>query len=718
MQRVTWLIVITCVLASSAFAAPDQLAPMDAKQATIYQQQGHPLTGISQAAPGAVVTKFLREQGISITTANSLYVVSQYRSPVTGLTHVQMGQRVAGLRVEGAYVKAALTAHGELVHLIQNIATVNTATLAAARVNELQALRAALAGLYPTFRGDLGTGTRQDANSTVFKGGTFFYEPPRVERVALLMQSGALQPGFLVETWKNAGNLLHESIVSGGGQVLAVEQRTSTDAYNIFPKDPGATAQTVVTNPAGPESPAGWLGAGSQTSINIGGNNAHAYLDRDNNNAPDTGGDPVTNGEFLSVADLGSSPTIAVNQNVAIQNLFYLNNLTHDMLYRHGFVEGAGNFQDNNFGNGGRGNDSVNAEGQDGGGTDNANFATPRDGRHPRMQMYLWTGRGTNQVIVNATTYPAEGAEFGPDLSTTGLNNEMAVVNDGSGTTSDGCEAFSGFSGKVAVVDRGTCTFVTKARNAQNAGAVGLIVVNNVSTPPFSMGDDGTGADITIPPIMVSLSDGTTIKNSLPLVGTMRLTDPQPLQLDGDVDSDIVYHEYGHGLTWRMIGRMNGSLSGAIGEGMSDVLSILFNGNDVVGEYAFSYSGGIRTEPYANYSRTYGDVTGSEVHFDGEVYGAIGWRLRQNFLGAGVSVDQLLDYIVDGMNYTPAAPSFEDMRDGILQSVSNAGLGHECLVWDAFADYGVGVGAVGRTRGSTVVVTESFTLPGGCTAIP
>jgi extracellular elastinolytic metalloproteinase len=87
-------------------------------------------------------------------------------------------------------------------------------------------------------------------------------------------------------------------------------------------------------------------------------------------------------------------PSVGNNPDVAVQNLFYLNNVIHDRLYAAGFNEAAGNFQENNFGLGGNsGSDSVNAEAQDGGGTDNANFATPRDGRNPRMQMYLWSRR-------------------------------------------------------------------------------------------------------------------------------------------------------------------------------------------------------------------------------------------------------------------------------------------------------------------------------------
>jgi len=85
------------------------------------------------------------------------------------------------------------------------------------------------------------------------------------------------------------------------------------------------------------------------------------------------------------------------------------------------------------------------------------------------------------------------------------------------------------------------------------------------------------------------------------------------------------------------------------------------------------------------------------------------------FAAAGVANDVLFDYVVDGMNYTPSSPAFEDMRDGILQSALAAGAGHECLVWRAFAQYGVGVGASGVVNAdNTVTATESFALPAEC----
>ena len=122
----------------------------------------------------------------------------------------------------------------------------------------------------------------------------------------------------------------------------------------------------------------------------------------------------------------------------------------------------------------------------------------------------------------------------------------------------------------------------------------------------------------------------------------------------------------------------------------------------------------ILTAPYTNYGRTYGDVAGTQIHFDGEVYAAIGSRSGKIFQANGLTKDDLLDYLVDGMNFTPAGPTLKEMRDGILQSVANSNPGHECLVWEAFAQYGVGVGAQGTVRGQKVIVTESFTKPAQC----
>ncbi|KIJ19714.1 hypothetical protein PAXINDRAFT_166781, partial [Paxillus involutus ATCC 200175] len=73
-----------------------------------------------------------------------------------------------------------------------------------------------------------------------------------------------------------------------------------------------------------------------------------------------------------------------------VTQLFYTSNMAHDLFYRYGFTEAAGNFQQYNFGRGGAEGDAVIANAQDGSGFNNANFMTPPDGQNGRCRMYLW----------------------------------------------------------------------------------------------------------------------------------------------------------------------------------------------------------------------------------------------------------------------------------------------------------------------------------------
>ena len=86
------------------------------------------------------------------------------------------------------------------------------------------------------------------------------------------------------------------------------------------------------------------------------------------------------------------------------------------------------------------------------------------------------------------------------------------------GTTTDACEPLVGFpAGAIAVVDRGGCEFGFKALTAQNAGAIGVIVVNNAPGIPIVMGPGAVGGQVTIPAVHVSQADGATIKAGLPV---------------------------------------------------------------------------------------------------------------------------------------------------------------------------------------------------------
>ena len=118
---------------------------------------------------------------------------------------------------------------------------------------------------------------------------------------------------------------------------------------------------------------------------------AEDNLSRGNNVDAHKGGIRADGGgalDFSFVANFANSPVTFVD--AAITNNFYLTNVLHDILYLYGFDEPAGNFQVNNYGNGGAGNDEVDALVQASGNC-NATMGTPSDGSSPTMSMFLCT---------------------------------------------------------------------------------------------------------------------------------------------------------------------------------------------------------------------------------------------------------------------------------------------------------------------------------------
>jgi hypothetical protein len=118
-----------------------------------------------------------------------------------------------------------------------------------------------------------------------------------------------------------------------------------------------------------------------------------------------------------------------------------------------------------------------------------------------------------------AGTYLVGTASFGPPLSTAGLFGEMMPVVDQSPSTGLACTPLSAanalaVNGKIALIDRGTCTFPEKVKNAQNAGAIGVVIADNVAgSPPPGLG--GTDPTITIPAVRITQADGVAFKSAL-----------------------------------------------------------------------------------------------------------------------------------------------------------------------------------------------------------
>ena len=274
---------------------------------------------------------------------------------------------------------------------------------------------------------------------------------------------------------------------------------------------PNLVAVSGLNDPPGHgHKPDPWLPAdATETS----GNNADAYVDH---RAPDglTAGDfrATTTGprSFDRTYDTSADPLASADQSQAsVTQAFYTVNWLHDYWYDSGFNEAAGNAQKDNFGRGGVGGDAMRVEIQDndfGGSRNNANMSTPADGMRPRMQMFVWTGRQTVTLTLTPGGERAAGtASFGPQEFD--VMAAVTLANDGTPSTSDACQPLVGFpAGQIALADRGTCTFVLKAANAQAAGAAGLIVANNAPGAPPGLG--GTDPTNVLPVCSISQSDG------------------------------------------------------------------------------------------------------------------------------------------------------------------------------------------------------------------
>ena len=130
----------------------------------------------------------------------------------------------------------------------------------------------------------------------------------------------------------------------------------------------------------------------------------------------------------------------------------------------------------------------------------------------------------------SAGDYLASGAAFGPALTQAGLSGPFAIGVTAAGD-SRACQPLEGFpAGSIAIVDRGTCGFAVKVKNAQDAGATAVVVAN---TGPGAINMGGSDDTITIPSVMVSQADGARIKAGLPASGSVFANDPPPACGDG-----------------------------------------------------------------------------------------------------------------------------------------------------------------------------------------
>ncbi|MEV4413782.1 M36 family metallopeptidase [Catellatospora sp. NPDC049609] len=581
----------------------------------IFNSGGH-LTEPSKSPAEQVVLGYIRDNraqfGLTAAQVAQLRVTSSYVTKHNGVRQVTVGQAVDGMRVHGALLTATVDRQGRLTLIGGWLATAPTsgdvALTAGHALDRAAAARGAKAKT-PLKGADNKNKGRQTfpnvyaqrlAHPHDVSAELVWYAPDH---------TSTLRPAWLTDVEVSGGSWTESLVDAATGKVLQEQSRYqhSGPEGTVFtgqhPDVTGATRQ--VTPFSGIDG--SWV-ADRLTQ----GNNVNAYRDEDgDNNASDTGndamrpqtpagGDPDHQHFNYPFTDAWRTNAAATQANLDADldaittQLFYYTNVMHDYLYGLGFDEASGNFQVDNFGRGGSGNDPVLAEAQDGWDfgcmTDppnpvavrclnNANFGTPGDGGSPRMQMYMWQ--------------------------------------------------------------------------------------------------------------------------------------PGRPWRDGSLDGDVIAHEYGHGVSNRLVG--GGSLgggpqTGALGEGWSDTISFLKWGDATVGEYVTANTAtGIRSQAYDTSTETWASFDPARgVHRNGEIWAATVYDIRE---AKGIGYTQQI--VIDGMKNTVSSPSYLDARDGILAAdMTNTGGANQCLLWRIFASRGMGANASSSADQATE--TADSTVPAAC----
>lgn len=361
------------------------------------------LSGPSDDAPLDIALSFLNlnstNLGLVASDLDDVLVTDQYVSESTGVTHLYLRQTYGELEVIGADININITADGEVINVGSSfVAQLGITGLPEPDLTAIEALDSLATELNWIL--DLDVEVLDPAQGfnqmTTLAPSGVSLDPIPAELAYVATGVGVELVWNLIVAPLDGENWYDASVSATDGELLNLDDWVADAAYNVFAlplENPQDGNRTLVVDPQNlVASPFGWHdtdGAAGAEFTDTRGNNVSAQEDTNADNAggfrPDGGAALV----FDFPLNLPADP--ATYQAAAITNLFYINNVVHDVLYQYGFDEASGNFQENNYGNGGLGNDSVQADAQDGSGVNNANFATPPDGINPRMQQFVFT---------------------------------------------------------------------------------------------------------------------------------------------------------------------------------------------------------------------------------------------------------------------------------------------------------------------------------------
>ena len=745
------------------------------------------------------------KSGIPITDLSDLLITDSYRSAHNGITHVYLQQRFSGIPIYNALSGIHFDRTGKSVYFSGRFLSdlASRIDLPTPRKDAGSALIATLDHLdIPP--GPIPVLPRSNAPIRLENKGwsrspipiELIYLPQPDNHIKLCWQVGIHDPrnqdyhvvfvdasdGNILNTFNRTiychfGSTTENSACADShlehnyrqvGEQASTSMPSDLASYRIFPlplESPADGAQILLVNPAEPTaSPFGWHdvnGISGAEYTTTRGNNVFAFLDRDDDDAPDG---VLPDGGPELIFDFPFSNTVEPTDqtNPIVTQLFYLNNAIHDMAYQYGFNEVAGNFQENNYKKGGRERDGIFAQAQDGGGVNNANFLTLPDGEPGVMQMYLWTPSNDFLLRVDSPSnisglLQTGGASFGPLISSKKISGLVVPVID-SVRSNLACSSISNIAdvrGNIALITRGTCTFKEKTLRAAQAGAIGVIIANN-QDQILTMGGDNAPPTPNIPAVLIKSSDATRIQTEINLGISVNATigfhGNGPALRDASMDNGIVAHEYAHGISNRLTAgpsKVDCLFNDeAMGEGWSDFFTLITtakpdqSGTQAkgIGTYSVrqsSQGSGIRRMPYSTdlkiNNQTYKDIIGTRPasattrvpHPVGEIWTAILWDIYwamsdrygwdPDLLKGKGGNNQAIQLVMDGMKLQPCNPGFTDGRDAILAAdlINNNGV-NQCLIWEAFARRGIGFSARQGSTDDRNDGIQAFDLPPVC----
>ncbi|KAK6846422.1 extracellular metalloproteinase MEP [Apiospora arundinis] len=341
----------------------------------------------------------------TISPGSEFRLVDDHYVGENGIAHVNFKQTAHGLDIDNADINVNIAKDGTVFSYSNNFFTgevpAESPLMKRAFSEPTVALTGATKILDLGMSGEASAEAHPDAKETyTLKGTSGAVKDPEAKLMYIVKADGTLALTWRVETDIMDNWLLSYVDAATNNEVHGVVDYVAEATYQVYPwgtNDPTEGDRKSLSNPWDPTSnPFTWVGDGTTTYNTTRGNNAIAQTNPNGGSSYLNNYRPTSSSSDFSYPYSATMSPPSTYKDAAVTQLFYTANTYHDLLYTLGFTEAAGNFQTNNNGKGGKGNDFAILNAQDGSGTNNANFATPPDGQPGRMRMFLWT-RSTPQ---------------------------------------------------------------------------------------------------------------------------------------------------------------------------------------------------------------------------------------------------------------------------------------------------------------------------------